>query len=105
MKALVISVLLFASAAANANVFQSHGQDGKAYWVAQCGMSEECFETAYQWCDKGPYVPLDKGTYLITTITFQFRFVCQKPHKLVSNDCSAVTDPDILAAFPEKCKK
>lgn len=81
MKVLITGALLLAAATASADPYESHGQDGNPYWVTQCGQAEWCFEEAYQWCDKGPYTPVDKAAYLINTVTFQFRFVCKKPHK------------------------
>ena len=86
MKGLIIAVALLASFAAHSQAYKSHGPDGKPYWVIQCmagvGGAEECFEGAYQWCEKGPYIQIDKqGAYLVTPLWFQFRFVCKKPHK------------------------
>lgn len=57
-------------------VFQSHGPDGQPYLVVLCLQADQCFESAYQFCE-GPYQPLDKKF-----IPGQgFRFVCQPQAK------------------------
>lgn len=57
-------------------VFQSHSPDGRPYLVVTCLQADQCFESAYQFCE-GPYRPLDK--------TFApmggFRFVCPPKRK------------------------
>lgn len=107
MKVLIIASLLIAGLA-QADPYQSHGQDGNAYWVLQCSQPDECFENAYQWCDRGPYTGIDKGqAYLATGVFYQFRFVCKTPHKVAKIDAQnkcAGFDPEIVAAFPDKCR-
>jgi hypothetical protein len=78
-RAILLGILMFtgtAWAAEVGQVFQSHGPNGNAYWVVLCIQADECFESAFKWCD-GPYTPLDQNF----TPMGGFRFVCKKQHK------------------------